>query len=107
MQRKVEDEWLRQKSTYNELIREYTSDNVVPLLKDSNFTRLLAMVPASTRKVFEKFHERPEYSSFFYKAKCASNPTNFKDRVDEFETKLLEHPAPGAELSPALQATRR
>lgn len=96
MQRKAEDEVTAKAEilthTMNS-VREYTSNNVVPLLKDRLETSpkfIGEVVPAFTaRKVFEKFRERPEYSSFFYK-EASLNPTNLKDRADEFETKLLE-----------------
>lgn len=66
MQRKAEDEVTAKAEilthTMNS-VREYTSNNVVPLLKDRLETSpkfIGEVVPAFTaRKVFEKFRERP------------------------------------------------
>lgn len=96
MQRKAEDEVMAKAEILTQTInsiREYTSNNVVPLLKDRLETSpefIGEVVPSFTaRKVFENFRDRSEYNDFFYK-EAALNPTNLKDRADEFETKLVE-----------------
>lgn len=74
-------------------VRSYTSNHVKPLLDsrlgtESQFIR--EVVPAfSAREVFENFRDRPEYHSFFYN-EATLNPTNVRDRADEFETKIVE-----------------
>ena len=74
-------------------VRNYTSNNIQPLLSerlqtDSEFIR--ETVPAySAREVFENFRQRPEYQGFLYK-EATLNPTNPRDKADEFETRLVE-----------------
>jgi signal transduction histidine kinase/CheY-like chemotaxis protein len=74
-------------------VRSYTSNHIKPRLEnrlatESEFIR--EVVPAfSAREVFEQFRDRPEYHSFFYK-EATLNPTNVRDRADEFETKIVE-----------------
>ena len=47
-------------------------------------------VPAyAAREVFENFRQRLEYQSFLYK-EATLNPTNPRDRADEFETKIVQ-----------------
>lgn len=96
MQRKAENEVMAKAEILTHTInsvREYTSNNVVPLLKDRLETSpkfIGEIVPSfAARKVFENFRDRPEYKSFLYK-EAALNPTNLHDRADEFETKLLQ-----------------
>ena len=74
-------------------VRTYTSNNINPLLKQRLKTEpkfISETVPAfAAREVFEHFRDRPEYKSFFYK-EATLNPTNSKDKADEFESKLVE-----------------
>ncbi|AFY78675.1 signal transduction histidine kinase [Pleurocapsa sp. PCC 7327] len=74
-------------------VRNYTSNNIEPLLENRLATEpefIPETVPAfAAREVFEQFRDRPEYKSFFYK-EAALNPTNLRDRADEFESKLVE-----------------
>ena len=74
-------------------VRGYTSDRVRPLLKDRLETEpefIPETVPAyAAREVFEKFRDRDEYRSFFYK-EATLNPTNVRDRADEFESIIVE-----------------
>lgn len=74
-------------------VRRYTSDRVAPLLQSQLETSpefISETVPAySAREVFENFRAQPEYRSFFYK-EATLNPTNLKDKADEFEASLVE-----------------
>jgi signal transduction histidine kinase/CheY-like chemotaxis protein len=95
MQRKAEDEVMSTAQILTQVmnsVRSYTSNNIQPLLKERLETDpkfISETVPAfSARAVFENFRDRPEYKSFFYK-EATLNPTNLKDKADEFETKLV------------------
>ncbi len=74
-------------------VRNYTSNNIKPLLSERLLTEaefIPETVPAySAREVFENFRQRPQYRSFFYK-EATLNPTNPRDRADEFETTLVK-----------------
>ena len=74
-------------------VGSYTSDHVTPLLQKqlaSSATFISETVPAySSREVFEKFRNQPDYQDYFYK-EAAPNPTNPRDKADDFETKLVE-----------------
>lgn len=96
MQHKAEDEISSKADLLTQTmnsVRNYTSKNVAPLLKDRLETDpkfISETVPAfSAREVFEHFRDRPEYSSYFYK-EATINPTNPRDKADEFESKLIE-----------------
>ncbi len=73
--------------------RNYTSENIQPLFVDSlekneNFIR--ETVPAySAREIFENFRKNKIYSSFLYK-EATLNPTNIRDKADDFESKLVQ-----------------
>ena len=74
-------------------VRNYTQDRVRPLLKErieteTKFTP--ETVPNfAAREVFEYFRKNPDYVQYLYKD-AAPNPTNLRDRADEFETELVE-----------------
>ena len=74
-------------------VRSYTSNHIKPRLENRLATEaefIREVVPAfSAREVFEQFRDRPEYHSFFYK-EATLNPTNVRDRADEFETNIVE-----------------
>ena len=74
-------------------VRDYTSNNIKPLLSErlNRETKFIPeTVPAySAREVFENFRQRPGYRSFLYK-EATLNPTNPRDKADEFETQLVE-----------------
>jgi signal transduction histidine kinase/CheY-like chemotaxis protein len=96
MQRKAEDEITTKAEILTQTmnaVRTYTSDHIAPLLQDQLETTpkfISEVVPAfSARKVFENFRGQSEYRNFFYK-EATLNPTNPKDKADEFETKLAE-----------------
>ena len=74
-------------------VRNYTQDRVNPLLQEkietkSEFTPE-AIPTYSAREVFEYFRKNPNYAQYLYKD-AAPNPTNLRDRSDEFETELVE-----------------
>ena len=95
MRQKAEGEIVKQAEillqTMNS-VRSYTSEQVTPQLEDeltaaSEF--IPETVPAfSAREVFEEFRATEGHSDFLYK-EAALNPTNPKDKADEFETQLV------------------
>lgn len=96
LQQRAEGEVLSKASillqTMNSL-RSYTNDRVNPLLKPRLETEIAftpESVPSySVREVFEILRQNPDYENFFYKD-AASNPTNLRDKADDFENNLLE-----------------
>ena len=72
-------------------VREYTSSQVKPELADQLETRFLPeTVPAySAREVFESLRESSNYDDFFYK-EATLNPTNLRDKADDFEAQIVE-----------------
>ncbi|MGD1908431.1 MAG: DUF3365 domain-containing protein [Leptolyngbyaceae cyanobacterium] len=71
-------------------VRTYTSEHIRPEIADRLATEFLPeSVPAySAREVFETLRISPEYSEFFYK-EATLNPTNLRDKADNFETQLV------------------
>lgn len=72
-------------------VRSYTSNEITPQLRErlEKEEFLPQVVPAySSRKVFEKIRE-DEYKNFLYK-EAMLNPTNLKDKADDFEVKIIE-----------------
>ncbi|MGC1305919.1 MAG: response regulator [Phormidesmis sp.] len=97
MQRKAEDEVTTKAEILTQTmnaVRSYTSDRVAPLLQnqlDTSPEFISETVPAySAREVFENFRKQPEYSDFFYK-EATLDPTNLRDKADEFEAELVEN----------------
>ncbi|WP_013324664.1 c-type heme family protein [Gloeothece verrucosa] len=74
-------------------VRNYTSNEVNPELAPRLETEaqfLPQTVPGySARQVFEDLRNRPEYRDFFYK-EATLNPTNLRDKADEFEGNIVE-----------------
>ena len=74
-------------------VRSYTSNQVAPLLQEQLVTSpefISETVPAySAITVFENFREQPDYKDFFYK-EATLNPTNLRDKADDFEVDLVE-----------------
>ncbi|WP_019500351.1 DUF3365 domain-containing protein [Pseudanabaena sp. PCC 6802] len=74
-------------------VRNYTSTQVNPLLKDRLKTEpefLAQTVPGySAREVFENLRSNKEYSDFFYN-EATLNPTNRRDLADDYEKGLIE-----------------
>ena len=96
MQSKAEDEITTKAEILTQAmnaVRSYTSDRVAPLLQEqlANSPEFISeTVPAySAITVFENFRKQPEYKDFFYK-EATLNPTNLRDKADEFEAKLVE-----------------
>jgi HAMP domain-containing protein len=85
-------------------IRAYTSEHIQPEIVDRLETEFLPeSVPAySAREVFEKFRLNPSYSDFFYK-EATLNPTNLRDKADDFEAELVnqfrQRPDDASEMS--------
>lgn len=77
----------------NNSIRNYTNDRVQPwLLPKLNTAEnfIPESIPTfSVREVFEYFRSSPEYASFLYKD-AALNPTNLRDKADDFEAKIVK-----------------
>ena len=73
-------------------IRNYTSTQINPELSARLETEpifLSQAVPAySAREVFEHLRTNEKYSQFFYK-EATLNPTNIRDKADEFETEII------------------
>ncbi|MGB3512951.1 MAG: DUF3365 domain-containing protein [Microcoleaceae cyanobacterium] len=72
-------------------VRDYTENQVRPELEQQAKTEFLPQtVPSySAREVFEKFRQNPNYREFFYK-EATLNPTNLRDKADNFETQIVE-----------------
>lgn len=74
-------------------VRDYTSTQVNPELAprletEENF--LPQTVPGySAREVFEGLRNHPNYQDFFYK-EATLNPTNLRDKADDFEAAIVE-----------------
>ncbi|MFG6096427.1 DUF3365 domain-containing protein [Leptolyngbyaceae cyanobacterium CCMR0082] len=71
-------------------VRQYTVDEVSPELAERSETQFLPeTVPSySAHRVFETLQASPDYKDFFYK-EAVLNPTNIKDKADEFEASLV------------------
>ncbi|MFN9174519.1 MAG: DUF3365 domain-containing protein, partial [Synechocystis sp.] len=74
-------------------VRHYTSTQINPELAARLETEdqfLPQTVPGyAAREVFEELRKRQEYGDFFYK-EATLNPTNLRDKADEFETTIVE-----------------
>lgn len=74
-------------------VRNFTNTRVSPLLMplvETQPTFIPEAIPAYTvREVFEGLRKNEEYRDFFYKD-AVLNPTNLRDKADEFETQLVE-----------------
>ena len=75
-------------------VRHYTSTQVNPELAErleTDIQFLPQTVPGySAREVFEELRNRQEYRDFFYK-EATINPTNLRDKADQFETTIVEN----------------
>ncbi|AFY36196.1 DUF3365 domain-containing protein [Calothrix sp. PCC 7507] len=74
-------------------VRSYTQNHVNPLLADRLETEpafIAETVPAfSATEVFENFRKNEEYKNFIYK-EATLNPTNLRDKADNFETQIVQ-----------------
>lgn len=96
MQHKAEDEIATKAELLTQTmnaVRAYTSENIAPLLQQQLATSpkfISETVPAySALTVFENFRKQPEHSSYIYR-EATLNPTNPRDKADEFEANLVE-----------------
>lgn len=73
-------------------VRAYTQTHVNPLLLEELETEpgfVSESVPTySAREVFENLRQNEIYTDFFYKD-ATLNPTNLRDKADDFETELI------------------
>ena len=76
----------------NNSIRTYTNDRVQPLLLpklDTQEEFIPDAIPTyAVRETFEYFRKSPEFASYLYKD-AALNPTNLRDKADEFEEAIV------------------
>ena len=74
-------------------VRDYTSSQIQPELLERLATEVAFLpetVPAySAREVFESLRQNFDYQDFSYK-EATLNPTNLRDKADEFETTIVE-----------------
>lgn len=74
-------------------VRNYTNDHVHPLLTPKLETEeqfIRESVPTfSVREVFEYLRKDKEYAQFIYKD-AALNPTNLRDKADDFEADIVK-----------------
>jgi len=72
-------------------VRQYTLSQVAPELTDKLETKFLPQVVAgySAREVFDILRQKSEYSDFFYK-EATLNPSNLRDKADNYETKIVD-----------------
>jgi HAMP domain-containing protein/LAS superfamily LD-carboxypeptidase LdcB len=74
-------------------VRKYTNDKVQPLLLpklDTQEQFIPESIPTySVREVFEIFRKQKDYSNFLYKD-ATLNPTNLRDKADDFETNIVK-----------------
>lgn len=75
-------------------VREYTSSQINPLLaarlETDNYFLPQTVPGYSAREVFEGLRKRPDYRDFFYK-EATLNPTNLRDKADDFEAQLIKN----------------
>ncbi len=74
-------------------VRTYTNERVQPLLLprvDTQEQFIPESIPSfATREVFEILRKNKEYGNFIYKD-ATLNPTNLRDKTDDFEAKIVE-----------------
>jgi HAMP domain-containing protein len=74
-------------------VRNYTSIQISPELSSRLETEIAFLpetVPAySAREVFENLRENSDYQDFYYK-EATLNPTNLRDKADDFEASLIQ-----------------
>lgn len=74
-------------------VRNYTQNRINPLLEARLETEpafIAETVPAfSATEVFENFRKNDDYKNFLYK-EATLNPTNLRDKADNFEAQLVE-----------------
>ena len=96
MQHKAEDEVSTKAEILTQTmnaVRSYTSDHIAPLLQKQLETSpkfISETVPAySALEVFKNFRSQPEHHDYLYR-EATLNPTNPRDKADEFEANLVQ-----------------
>lgn len=71
-------------------VRDYTNAQVMPELTERLDTEFLPQaIPTFTaHEVFERLRQDKAYKEFFYKS-ATLNPTNLRDKADDFETAII------------------
>lgn len=91
-EKEVKDKSLVLLATMNS-VRNYTNTRIKPLLENRLKTEskfISETVPAySAKEVFDRLRQQKDYQNFFYK-EATLNPTNLKDKVDNFEAAIVE-----------------
>lgn len=72
-------------------VRDYTRSQIQPEFDASLESKFIpqAIGPFAAREVFERLRVDQAYSEFFYK-EATLNPTNLRDKADDFETAVVE-----------------
>ncbi|WP_088243041.1 c-type heme family protein [Calothrix rhizosoleniae] len=72
-------------------VRVYSVAQVTPELSEKLKTKFLpqSVSAYAAREVFDILRKQPQYSDYFYK-EAALNPTNIRDKADNFETEIIE-----------------
>jgi len=72
-------------------VRSYSVAQITPELSDSLDNKFLpqSISAYAAREVFDILRQQPQYQDYFYK-EATLNPTNIRDKADEFETKIVE-----------------
>lgn len=72
-------------------VRAYSVAQITPELSDNLDDRFLPQTISAyaATEVFEILRKQPKYEDYFYK-EATLNPTNIRDKADEFETKIVE-----------------
>lgn len=96
LQRRAQEEVTAQALTLMEAmvaVRAYTSSHVNPLLRpqlETESSFIPETVPAyAATEVFENLRKAKGYRDFFYK-EATLNPTNLRDKADDFEAELVQ-----------------
>ncbi|MBP5972224.1 DUF3365 domain-containing protein [Brasilonema sp. CT11] len=75
-------------------VRDYTANHITTLVAPNLETKqhfIPESIPSfAVREVFENLRKNKEYKDYFYKD-ATLNPTNLRDKADEFERQLLEN----------------
>uniref|UniRef100_A0A0C1QWJ1 Histidine kinase n=1 Tax=Tolypothrix bouteillei VB521301 TaxID=1479485 RepID=A0A0C1QWJ1_9CYAN len=73
-------------------VRNYTTDEIIPLFENKlqNSTEFIPQTVASfsAREVFDNVRKNDNYQDFVYK-EAALDPTNIRDKADDFETQII------------------
>ncbi len=72
-------------------VRVYSVAQITPELSEKLKTKFLpqSVSAYAAREVFDILRKQPQYNDYFYK-EAALNPTNIRDKADNFETEIIE-----------------